>query len=89
MISRITPRFRKAYERLPAHVKKQAQTAYRLWLENPYHQSLRFKTVHPSAEIYSVRIGIGWRALGIKEGNQIVWFWIGSHEDYDGLVSQI
>ncbi len=39
--------------------------------------------------IYSVRIGLDYRALGVREGDDIVWFWIGSHADYDRLVSQL
>jgi hypothetical protein len=36
--------------------------------------------------IYSARIGLGYRALGQLEGSEIVWFWIGPHSDYDRLV---
>jgi hypothetical protein len=32
-----------------------------------------------------VRIGLGYRALGIRTGDEVVWFWIGSHADYDQL----
>jgi len=38
--------------------------------------------------MYSVRIGTGWRALGILESDSIVWFWIGSHNAYDNLLSR-
>lgn len=86
MISHLSPRFRKAYKRLPEHVRRQAQATYRLWINNPYHKSLRFKKVHPTEEIYSVRIGSDWRAVGIRNGDLIVWFWIGSHEDYNNLI---
>ncbi len=34
----------------------------------------------------SVRIGIGYRALGVRKGEEIIWFWIGSHADYDRLL---
>tara|TARA_B110000305_G_C19072025_1_gene462113 strand:- start:301 stop:474 length:174 start_codon:yes stop_codon:yes gene_type:complete len=27
-----------------------------------------------------------WRALGTMDGEGIVWFWIGSHEDYNNLI---
>jgi hypothetical protein len=71
---------------LPARIQAQALRAYRLWSRDPQHPSLRFKQVHPSKPIYSVRIALGWRALGIREGDTMVWFWIGSHADYDRLV---
>jgi hypothetical protein len=32
-------------------------------------------------------VGIGWRALGVMQAKEdkIVWFWIGSHAEYDKL----
>ncbi len=34
-----------------------------------------------------MRVGIHYRALGVRTDDEIVWFWIGSHADYDGLLS--
>jgi hypothetical protein len=31
-------------------------------------------------------VGLGYRALGVREGETMVWFWIGSHAEYDRLV---
>jgi hypothetical protein len=46
--------------------------------------------VHPTSPIYSVRVGRAWRALGLRRDyDRMVWFWIGSHADYDRLLSQI
>jgi hypothetical protein len=50
---------------------------------------VEFKPVHPRLSIYSVRVGIHWRVVGSKEGEKIVRFWIGSHAEYDHLISQI
>ena len=63
--------------------------AYRLFRQDPSHGSLRFKLVHPSLPIYSVRIGLGYRALGVREGDTVVWFWIGSHAEYDQLLTRL
>jgi len=52
----------------------------------PYHRSLDFKRVGKKYPTYSVRIGMGWRAVGFKRDNIIVWFWIGSHADYDRII---
>jgi hypothetical protein len=87
MISHTTEKFRKAFETLPTTVQSQARKAYLLFRENPYHPSLNFKRVHPSRPIYSVRISLDYRALGVREGNEIMWFWIGSHEQYDRLIA--
>ncbi len=87
MKSVTTQRFRKAYAELPVHIKEAAKRAYRIWQKNPYHESLNFKKVHSSEPIYSVRIGLAWRALGVKENETIIWFWIGSHAEYDKLIT--
>jgi hypothetical protein len=47
---------------------------------------LRKSVIGELENIYSARIGLGYRALGVRQGSTIVWFWIGSHADYDRLV---
>jgi hypothetical protein len=81
-----TERFRKAFAALPSDVQRQARKAYRQFSSDPNHPSLHFKEVHPSRPIYSARVSLGYRALGMKEADEIVWFWIGSHSDYDKLI---
>ena len=75
MKSRTTERFRTALERLPAPIRDRAGRAYGLFQDAPHHPSLRFKQVHPSRQIYSVRIGLGYRALGVRDDDEILWFW--------------
>ena len=89
MISHTTEKFWKAFEKLPRHVQDQAREAYTLWQKESYHPSLQFKLIHKTRQIYSVRIGIGWRAVGIREENTMIWFWIGSHEEYNRVVSRL
>jgi hypothetical protein len=74
------------FRSLPEAVRELARKNYRLWRENPNHPSLQFKRVHQTEPLYSVRIGLGWRALGLLEADTIAWFWIGSHADYDRLI---
>lgn len=82
MNSRTTRRFRELLAALPAHVRRQAQEAYRLFQGNPAHPGLHSKQVHTDPPIYSARVGIGYRAVGALDGGTIIWFWIGSHADY-------
>lgn len=89
MTSRATPRFWEAYRALPSDVRKAAQKAYRLFLHDPTHPSLQFKTVHAAEPIYAVRITLGYRALAILEGDNVTWFWIGSHADYDRMLDRL
>jgi len=89
MKSQRTPRFRRAYKRLHPAVQAHARKAFRMWVEAPFHPALQFKQVHPTQPIYSVRVGIHWRALGVRRGDSVTWFWIGSHEDYNKLVASL
>ncbi len=89
MKSVTTKRFRQALRQLTPEVQRQARKAYRLFSQDPYHPSLRFKRVHPTQPIYSVRINRDVRALGVRTGDTIVWFWIGSHADYETLLQHL
>lgn len=88
MKSHTTQRFRKALAALPDEVQEQARSAYRQFIRDPQHPGLRFKPVHPSQPIYSARVGRGHRALGILQGDTIIWYWIGSHAEYDHMLTQ-
>ena len=89
MKSRTTAQFRKAFANLPQQVQEQARGAYRQFKQEPWHPSLHFKQVHQELPIYSARISKSYRAVGQREGDSIVWFWIGSHTEYDKLLSQL
>jgi len=84
--SSVSKEFRKKLDHLPAAIQEQAARAYALWRSDPHHPSLQFKRVSPNQPVYSVRIGIGYRALGLKRDEQVYWFWIGSHAEYDRIV---
>lgn len=88
MRSVATKRFRDCFDALPPQVQRQAEAAYRLWRDDPQHRSLEFKRLHARRPIYSVRIGLHWRALGVRDGDTVAWVWIGSHAEYDRLVAQ-
>jgi len=88
MISKRTEAFRRLLEALPGQIRKQAREAYRLWAQNPFHPSLHFKKVHASEDIWSARISDDYRAVGVRHGDKMIWFWIGSHAAYDKLLRQ-
>jgi len=79
-------RFRELYADLPEHIRLQSRRAYQLFRGNPSHPGLNFKKVDEENNIYSARIGRGYRALGQMDGSEIVWFWIGPHGEYERLV---
>jgi hypothetical protein len=84
--SRTTRSFRAAFAALPEEIQTRARRAYHLFREHPGHPSLRFKKVGQLENVYSVRIGLGDRALGVLEASTVIRFWIGSDTDYDGVI---
>jgi hypothetical protein len=72
------------YSKLPAEIRELADKNYALLKENPRHPSLQLKRIE---ELCSVRVGQHYRAIGIDATDGIQWIWIGSHADYDKLLS--
>ena len=58
-------------------------------MENPAHPSLRFKKVHQRLPIYSARVDLDWRAVGILDEGTLVWFWVGPHPHYEALLKSL
>ncbi len=79
-----TTRFWEAYEKLPYKVRCVADQNFDLLKKDPFHPSLHFKKV---GRFWSVRAGLKYRALGIRVDGAMTWFWIGSHDEYDRLIS--
>ena len=82
MKSNTLPSFWEAYQMLDEKIKERARKAFRLWIENPFHPSLHFKCINVPENIWSARITLGYRAIGIWEEDTFTWFWIGSHDEY-------
>lgn len=89
MISHTTHRFRQLFSRLPEEIQRRAKEAYEHFQRDPYYPGLRLKRVHSSRPILSVRITGNYRALGIQRENEMVWFWIGSHADYEKVLDKL
>ena len=89
MISRTTSKFWKLYKQLDSKTQAQSRSAYALFAKNPGHPSLKFKKVHANRPIYSARINLDFRVVGILEKNEIVWFWVGPHDIYDKLIARL
>lgn len=78
-------KFWQRFNALPADIQKTARENYELLKKDPAHPSLHFKPVKNGA-FRSVRVNLGYRALGIPVPEGVQWFWIGSHADYDKLL---
>ncbi len=83
MRHRANPKFWRFYAELPPEIRKLADENYALLKSNSRHPSLHFK---PVGRFWSARIGIHYRAVAVKEGDDYAWFWIGHHSEYDRLL---
>ncbi len=72
-----------AYKELPLNTQKIADRCFEQIKANPSHPSLHFKKV---GRFRSARVGLHYRALGVEAPDGVIWFWIGSHADYDKLI---
>ncbi len=78
-----TADFWRLYNALPEDVRRLADKNFDLLQADSTHPSLYLKEIDG---VWSVRVGRSYRALGYREGEEFVWFWIGSHADYDKLL---
>jgi hypothetical protein len=74
---------------LPADVQDQCRDAYRLFLANPRHPSLHFKKIHSIRPIYSARVSRGYRAVCVLEGEEALWFFVGTHDAYEIVIERL
>jgi hypothetical protein len=72
---------------LPTAVQQLADQNYALLKADPHHPSLHLKKVGRTKQLWSVRVGEHYRVLGVEKAEGIVWFWIGTHGEYDTLLS--
>ena len=78
-----SPEFWESYRKLPDPVRKLADKNFDLLKNYPQHPSLHFKKVD---HFFSARVGLSYRVLGVEVEDGVLWFWIGSHTDYDKIV---
>ncbi len=78
-----SPDFWACYRALPASVRELADKAFGLLKANPAHPSLHFKKV---GRFWSARVGLHHRAVAVDAPDGLVWFWVGTHAEYDKLV---
>jgi hypothetical protein len=82
---RTTARFWTCFARLPEAAQKVARQNFQLLKVNPAHRSLHFKKV---GNLWSARVGLSHRALGVEDGTDIIWVWVGPHDEYKRVIKQ-
>jgi hypothetical protein len=83
-VHRTTPQFWKRFDALPHDIQQLARKNFELLKRDSRHPSLQFKCL---GEYWSARVGLHYRALAVEDGSDFVWVWIGSHAEYDTLIS--
>jgi len=80
-----SPDFWDLFNKLPAEIQRVARSNYELLKSNPRHPSLHF---NKAGQYWSVRVGLGYRAVGKQVEGGILWGWIGSHADYNRIIGK-
>ena len=62
-----------------------ADACYDLLKANPSHPSLHFKKI---GRYRAVRVGLHYRALAVEVPEGLLWFWVGSHAEYDKILRE-
>ena len=85
MSHRASGQFWRCYDNLSPAIRRLADRSFAQVKADPRHPSLHFKSV---GRFKSVRVGLHHRALGVEIDEGILWFWIGSHADYDKILGE-
>ena len=78
-----SPAFWARYVELPERVRAIADKNFALLKQDFRHPSLRLKRV---GRFWSARVGSDYRALAVAIDDGFLWFWIGTHADYNRLI---
>jgi hypothetical protein len=78
-----SPSFWEAYEKLPSSIRAKADRRFARLRSDPFHPSLHFKQV---GRYWSARVNENYRAVAIRNNEDVIWFWIGAHAEYDRLL---
>lgn len=78
-----SPDFWACYRELPEAVRALSDQAFERLKQDPRYPSLHLKRV---GRYWSARVGTHHRALAVEVTGGLVWFWIGTHADYDKLI---
>lgn len=94
--SKCQKRFWKLLGKLPTEIQGLAKTRYKnVFRKMPRHPMLDGEWyTHKVAKrrVYRIEVGQNYRCLAFydesQESESYVWYWIGSHEEYNGLIKR-
>ncbi|RUU54171.1 hypothetical protein [Mesorhizobium sp. M2C.T.Ca.TU.002.02.1.1] len=77
------PSFWDAYDKLPKSIRMKADGRFAKLRADPFHPSLHFKRV---GRYWSARVDLDYRAVAVRDQDDMIWFWIGTHSEYERLL---
>ena len=80
---RTTPQFWRRYHDLPTSIQDRADQAFAFLERDPRHPSLQFRRL---GAFWSARVDLAHRALAVQDGDDFIWVWIGSHDEYERIL---
>lgn len=87
MTSRGTPDFWRLYRKLLPDIQEAARVAYRKLREDPAHPSLHLERLRNDPRVWCVRVTLNYRAVGLRQGDDWIWVWIGHHREFERRFS--
>jgi hypothetical protein len=84
-VHKTTKRFWRCFDELPDLIQELAKKNFELLKLDSNHPSLHFKKV---GKFWSARIGINYRSLALKDGEDFIWVWIGTHDEYEQILNR-
>ncbi|MCE9567045.1 MAG: hypothetical protein K8U57_34010 [Planctomycetes bacterium] len=82
------------FDELPKEIQALARKRYKLFQENPTHHSFRLhelkdmKRGHHESGSISVSVNMQYRAIYVVNGNINLWYWIGTHAQYNHFTGK-
>jgi hypothetical protein len=83
VVSRAAPEFWQLYHDLPPELQAAARRAYHVFSQKTAHPGLRVERLRSDPRAWSVRVTRDVRAVALRRGDEWLWFWIGTHRDFD------
>ena len=87
--STLSLKFFDTYRHLPPGIRAKARESYRLFAADP--ASVKFKAIKRLADgnqLCSARVTRDYRVLGVLVNDNVIWFWIGSHDNYERPIRE-
>lgn len=77
------------FNMLPPEIRKQAIEAFEQFKQDPFHPGLNFELVNKNTNLWSARISEKYRVFGFRNGSEIEWIWIGTHDEYMKRIQRL